>query len=112
MVYITLINYSECIYFIKLNMMDINDKAILRKETFMETYDSIKNDLIEMNPDFNYQEFLKKGDEYFDNYKNKKIKKEKMSNTDDGETESSLQINQLPYYFGSHYSNPTYISQL
>ena len=95
---------------IPMGMMDINDKAILRKETFLETYDSIKNDLIEMNPDFNYQEFLKKGDEYFDNYKNKKIKKEKMSNTDDGENESSLQINQLPYYFGSHYSNPTYIS--
>lgn len=62
---------------IPMGMMDINDKAILRKETFLETYDSIKNDLIEMNPDFNYQEFLKKGDEYFDNYKNKKIKKEK-----------------------------------
>ena len=95
---------------IPMGMMDITDKAILRKETFLETYDSIKNDLIEMNPDFNYQEFLKKGDEYFDNYKNKKIKKEKMSNADDGDAESSLQINQLPYYYGSHYSNPTYIS--
>ena len=95
---------------IPMGMMDINDKAILRKETFLETYDSIKNDLIEMNPDFNYQEFLKKGDEYFDNYKNKKIKKEKISNADDGEAQSSLQINQLPYYYGSHYSNPTYIS--
>ena len=32
------------------------------------------------------------------------------SNADDGENETSLQINQLPYYYGSHYSNPTYIS--
>ena len=103
---------------IPMGMMEISEKSILRKETFIETYDSLKNDLNEVSPGFNYQEFLKKGDEYYDNYRNKKLKKEKianMSNPDEnsGISEmnmSSIQINQIPYYYGNHYSNPTYIT--
>ena len=100
-----------------MGMMELFEKSALRKETFIDTYDSLKNDLMEANPSFNYQEFLKKGDEYYDNYKYKKSKREKtmsMANPEENMTPdtniSSLEINQLPYYFGSHYSNPTYIT--
>ena len=101
-----------------MGMMEANEKSEMRKETYIDFYNSLKNDLIEANPGFNYQEFLKKGDEYYDNYKNKKSKREKSlsmaspeENLNPNDTNiSSLQINQLPYYYGTHYSNPTYIS--
>ena len=86
---------------IPMGMMDISDKAQLRKDTFIETYESIRNDLEEMFPDFNYRDYLKKGDEYLDNYKAKKSKTEK---------EEEISINQIPYFYGSHYSNPTYVT--
>ena len=86
---------------IPMGMMDISDKAQMRKDTFIETYESIRNDLEEMFPDFNYRDYLKKGDEYLDNYKTKKSKTEK---------EEEIAINQIPYFYGSHYSNPTYVS--
>ena len=102
---------------IPMGMMEINDKSILRKETFIDTYQSLKNDLLEANPSFNYQQFLIKGDEYYDNYKNKKLKREKtlsMANPEENMAQdtniSPLEINQIPYFFGSHYSNPTYIT--
>ena len=102
---------------IPMGMMDLSEKSSLRKETFIDTYDSLKNDLNEAFPDFNYQEFLKKGDEYYDNYVFKKTKREKtlsMANPEENlATDTNVnivQINQIPYYFGSHYSNPTYIS--
>ena len=102
---------------IPMGMMESFEKSILRKETFIETYDSLKNDLLEANPSFNYQEFLKKGDEYYDIYKYKKLKREKTMSMASPEENmvpdgniSSLEINQLPYYFGSHYSNPTYVT--
>ena len=85
---------------IPMGMIDLSEKGVLRKETFIETYDSIKNDLKEMFPDFNYQDYLKKGDEYLENYKIKTLKKEK----------ENIEFNQIPYFYGSHYSNPTYVS--
>ena len=54
-------------------MMEFNDKSIMRKETFIETYDTVKNDLKENNHDFNYQDYLKKGEEYFESYKIKNL---------------------------------------
>ena len=100
-----------------MGMMEIYEKSIQRKETFIETYDSLKNDITEIDPNFDYQEFLKKGDEYYDYYKYKKLKREKtlsMTNPEDNAgldtNVSILQINQIPYFYGSHYSNPTYIS--
>ena len=91
---------------IPMGMFALCEKGELRKETFIETYESIKNDLKEMFPDFNYQDYLKKGDEYLENYKNKKLKKEKENN----EEIATIEYNQIPYFFGSHYSNPTYVS--
>ena len=90
---------------IPMGMMDLTEKSQSRKDNFIETYDSIKNDLIEMYPDFNYQDYLKKGDEYLDNYR-KKAKKDKDNDVE----EATIEYNQIPYFFGSHYSNPTYIS--
>ena len=86
-----------------IGMLELTEKGILRKETFIETYETLKNDLKEMFPDFNYQDYLKKGDEYLENYKNKKLKKENP------EEVSTIEFNQIPYFFGSHYSNPTYV---
>ena len=88
-----------------MGMLGLSEKGELRKETFAETYDMVKNDLKDMFPDFNYSEFLKKQDDYYENYRNKK-KKAKNKKTD----EMKLDVNHLPYFYGSHYSNPTYIS--
>ena len=88
---------------IPMGMIDSNDKSQLRKETFIETYESIKNDLKEMFPDFNYQEYLKKGDEYLEIFKNKRSKKNLSEN-------NVIELNQIPYFYGSHYSNATYVS--
>ena len=87
-----------------MGMLGLSEKGELRKETFAETYDMVKNDLKEMFPDFNYSEFLKKQDEYYENYRNKKKKKKEDSD------QMKLDVNHLPYFYGSHYSNPTYIS--
>jgi len=101
-----------------MGMMEIKnlEKSLTRKETYIETYESLKNDFKEANPDFNYETYLQKGEEYFDAYKAKKLKlklKEDKKNNDgmeDGDELGPIQVNQLPYFFGSHYSNPTYIS--
>ena len=117
---------------IPIGMIEYNDKSIMRKETFIDTYDTVKNDLKEANHDFNYQEYLKKGDEYFYNYRNKKLKiaernysvqiglsndpefpSNSLNNTGNLNTNEEIvlvEINQLPSYYGSHYSNPTYVS--
>ena len=42
--------------------------------------------------------------------KKEKKKKNNENLNDMGEDFCSIQINQIPYFFGSHYSNPTYVS--
>lgn len=39
-------------------MSEISDKSQIRKETFKEIYESVKNDLSELERGFNYQEYL------------------------------------------------------
>ena len=118
---------------IPIGMMEYNDneKSIMRKETFIDTYDTVKNDLKESNHDFNYQEYLKKGDDYFYYYRNKKLKLSERNysvqinptndpefslnplnnpnNIDNSNNVVLVELNQLPSYYGSHYSNPTYV---
>ena len=116
---------------VPIGMMDFDDKSIMRKETFIDTYDTVKNDLKETFHDFNFQEYLKKGDDYFYYYRNKKLKLSErnysvqINPTNDPEfppnsahnTKNSnsndnvvlIELNQLPSYYGSHYSNPTYV---
>ena len=89
-----------------MGMLEINEKSELRKETYNEIYESVKNDLSEIDNSFNYQEYLKKGEEYYDLYLQSKLK-----NKNEGNKEIAfVQPNQLPYFYGTHYSNPTYIS--
>ena len=91
---------------IPVGMFDFNEKAEMRKETFIEFYNTLKNELKESKPDFDYEEFLEKNDAYIEHYNNKKVK-----NSENNESNSEqFQINQLPYFYGSHYSNPTYVS--
>ena len=98
--------------FLPMGMIEVGDKSITRKETFIDTYDLIKNELKENFSDFNYNDYLKKADEYYDSYINKKSK---LSETDTGETDKGetveiVQLSQLPSFYGSHYSNPTYVT--
>ena len=88
-----------------MGMLEINDKSEIRKETFNEIYESVKNDLKEIDSEFDYQEYLKRGEEYYDIYLQNKLK------TKNEEKDITyVQPNQLPYFYGTHYSNPTYIS--
>ena len=90
---------------IPVGMFDFNEKAEMRKETFVEFYNTLKNEIKESTPDFDYDEFLEKNDTYFEHYNNKKLK-----NNENNESPGKIEINQLPYFYGSHYSNPTYVS--
>ena len=89
-----------------MGMLEINEKSEARKETFNEIYESVKNDLNEIDAEFNYQEYLKRGEEYYDTYLQNKLKMKNEGNAD----VTYVQPNQLPYFYGTHYSNPTYIS--
>ena len=108
-------NNNENIFrnlFVPMGMIETSDKSITRKDTFIDTYDLIKNDLKENFSDFNYSDYLKKGDEYYDYYQNKKLKLINIdqSETDNGDNTSMVELNQLPSYYSSHYSNPTYVT--
>ena len=111
-------------------MTTYNYQSILRAETFVETYDTVKADLKETFHDFNYQDYLKKGDDYYYNYRNKKLKlhdryysQQIITVTDElpnslnnnhnninDNTIEMVEINQIPSFYRSHYSNPTYVS--
>ena len=98
---------------IPIGMMEVNEKSGIRKETFIEYYESLKEDLKDANPDFNYNEYLKKGEDYLEDYKSKKNKKKKDNNNELGIEDiniSNIELNQIPYYFGTHYSCPTFVS--
>ena len=43
------------------------DKSLTRKETYLDTYESLKSEFKESNQDFNFEAYLWKGDEYYDN---------------------------------------------
>ena len=94
---------------IPVGMFDMNEKAEARKETFIDFYNTLKNDLKESMPDFDYQSFLEKFDGYIEHYNHKKLKNKDENNQDETEV-GKIQLNQLPYFYGSHYSNPTYVS--
>ena len=106
---VNLLEKIEDISFRNLNtpigMIDLNEKSENRRDNFIESYETIKTDLKDMFPDFNYQDYLKKGEEYLESYKIKKLKKEK-----DNEEISMIELNKIPYFYGSHYSNPTYVA--
>jgi len=114
--------------------VDTFPQSSKRKNGFLEVYQNSKNEFEYCNPDFNLQTYLQKGEEYYHNYNarmvkmkskeeknnnkgNKTNKNKKTSKGDDDEDDSEneltyeeIQINQIPYIYGSHYSNPLYTS--
>ena len=86
-----------------MGMLGINEKSEMRKEIYSEIYESVKNDIKEVDHEFRYNEYLKKWDDYYDAYLQKKLK---SKNKDI----SFVQPNQIPYFYATHYSNPTYVA--
>ena len=102
---------------IPMGMIEINEKSLKRKEKFFEFYNNFKDNFKEQNPDFNYNDYLKKGDEYLNDYilkKNKKKKNNNINNNNDINIDdnkiSSIELNTIPFYYGNHYSSATYVS--
>ena len=96
---------------------DYKSQSEERKKNYLEVYENNKDQFENLFPNFNFEDYLKKGEEYYHYYNNKmKIKEEKSSKNKDKNNENicnefnQIQINQIPYIFGSHYSNPIYIS--
>ena len=93
---------------IPMGMIDINDSSKNRKEEYIENYTIMKNDFIENNPNIDYYKLLEKGNKYFIKYK---IKNQNINNENEDLDEfNPLDNNQTPFLYGSHYSNPTYVS--
>ena len=98
------------------------DLSTKRKEGYLEIFENSLNIFEDNNPHFNMKTYLEKGDEYYHSYNNKilkmKSKEEKKYNESKGDDDydedddvyNEIQINQIPYIYGSHYSNPLYIS--
>ena len=98
------------------------DLSTKRKEGYLEIFENSLNIFEDNNPYFNMKTYLEKGDEYYHSYNNKilkmKSKEEKKYNESKGDDDydenddvyNEIQINQIPYIYGSHYSNPLYIS--
>ena len=98
---------------IPMGMIDVSDKSITRKETFLEFYETLKTDFNEANREFNYKEFLNKGGEYLEQYKLKRNKKRKGNHDETDANDNNInkiEINQIPFFYGTHYSCPTYVS--
>ena len=91
---------------IPMGMIEINDDSKKRKEEYIENYIIMKNEFLENNPNIDYYKLLEKGKTYFLKYKSKNMNNE---NKDLNEF-NPMDINQTPYLYGSHYSNPTYVS--
>ena len=89
-----------------MGMVEFGENSVRRKEDFIQVYETLKADLIDKFPDFDYEDYLSKGAEYYKTYKLKKIKEKKESQDE----ENIIELNRIPYMYGSHYSNPTYVS--
>ena len=96
------INLEENMRNMELPIGLLESSSETRKEAYIEIYESVKSDLNEIDPEFIYQEYLLKGSEYYDLYLQNKFK--------NAENTTYIQPNQLPYFFGTHYSNATYVS--
>ena len=98
------------------------EQSTKRKEGYLEIFENSLNVFENNNPHFNMKTYLEKGDEYFHSFNNKilkmKSKEDKKNNESKGDVDydedddeyNEIQINQIPYIYGSHYSNPLYIS--
>ena len=92
-----------------MGMLEYNEKCITRKNAFIEFYETLKNEFEGNYPDIDYESFLNKGQEYLTIYKKKRLKMLKK-NQSSNEENFYIPYNQIPYNYGTHYSNPTYVS--
>jgi len=97
---------------IPMGMMELDEKGKKRKQSFIDFYENLKLELEENYPEFEYQIYLNKGTEYLTNYKKKMLKNLKKEKNNDIISTDNINIpyNQYPYFYGSHYSNCTYVS--
>ena len=89
-----------------MGMMDFNENAKKRKETYLEIYESMKNDFKENNKGLDYDKYLEEGEKYYQ----KKYENDVYEDDNKNLKMNPIEINQRPYFYGSHYSNPTYVS--
>ena len=92
-----------------MGMLELNEKCINRKNVFITFYETLKNEFEGNYPDIDYVNFLNKGQEYLTIYKRKRLKMFKKSQNNNDEN-FNIPYNQIPYNYGTHYSNPTYVS--
>ena len=99
---------------VPMGMLEVSDKSINRKELFLDFYETLKRDFIDANNEFNYKEFLRKGGDYLEQYKLKMDKKKNLNkNEEDMDNDNNIckiEINQIPFFYGTHYSCATYVS--
>ena len=93
-----------------IGMLEINEKSNNRKKVFITFYETLKNEFQSNYPDIDYQTFLNKGHEFLKSYKKKKLKMMKKEKNLLNNEEIDIPYNQIPYNYGTHYSNPTYVS--
>ena len=91
---------------IPMGMIDINEESKERKEIYEEVYETTKTTFLETHPNIDYYKYLEEGNKYLEKYE-----KNNINNNEDnfGLEINPLEINQRPYFYGSHYSNPTYV---
>ena len=94
-----------------IGMLDLNEKCTNRKNVFIAFYEALKNEFEGNYPDIDYENFLNKGQEYLTIYKKKRLKALKKDKNQNNRDENFyIPYNQIPYNYGTHYSNPTYVS--
>ena len=122
------LNKKKRDFSLPMGMIEIDSLSLSskRKKGYLDVYQNSKKEFEEINPDFDFDIYLQKGEEYYHSYNAKilkmQLKEEKKNNkinkTSRGESETpedenlyeEIDVSQIPYIYGSHYSNPLYIS--
>ncbi|MCQ2816363.1 MAG: hypothetical protein MJ252_03765, partial [archaeon] len=90
-----LANVSYRNFKLPMGMMELNEKGSLRKESYAENYNLMIDEI------FNDDKFLEEDQEKFTTKLPERLIEKIYTQVD---------VGKRPYYYGSHYSNPTYIA--
>ena len=118
------LNMNKRDFSLPMGMIQIDSLSLStrRKKGYLEMYQNAKKEFKYTNPDFDFDMYLQKGEDYYHLYNSKivkmQLKEEKKNKTSKGEGETiqdenmyeEIDVSQIPYIYGSHYSNPLYIS--